>query len=79
MKAAVPARQIVELLWREEGGPFFLGKEVSYADFVFVSFLHFVRRVDREGDVFERVLGLDDKGGFERLYEACKVWLERDT
>lgn len=64
-----------ELLREDASGPFFLGREVSYADFVFVAFLRFFERVDRRV-LFERCVRFDE--GFGRLYEACGKWLERD-
>ncbi|KAF1354813.1 hypothetical protein BDV97DRAFT_374790 [Delphinella strobiligena] len=63
-------------LLEDDGGPFFLGREPGYADFVFVAALRFMERVYGEG--FEGVLRGDESGGFGRLYEACAGWLERD-
>ena len=47
---------------------------VSYADFVIVSVLHFMKRIDQA--LYERVIGIEP--AFRDLYEASKVWLERD-
>ncbi|KAH0489441.1 hypothetical protein TgHK011_009870 [Trichoderma gracile] len=62
---------------RQAEGPFFLGAEVSYADFVWVGALVFVKRVD-EG-IFREVL---ERSGarevHERLLEACEPWLRRN-
>ncbi|KAF2637092.1 hypothetical protein P280DRAFT_458881 [Massarina eburnea CBS 473.64] len=74
VKAKGPALEVAELL-KENGGPFFLGETVvSYADFIFVSFLHFLKTVD--ANVYERYLEFDP--AFGRIYEASKQWLERD-
>jgi glutathione S-transferase len=73
-KAKAPAKEAGDLL-RANGGPFFLGETVSYADFMLVSMLHCARRVNE--DVFKRILGLDE--AFGRVYEACGPWLERET
>lgn len=56
------------------GGPFALGKTVSYADFVVVSFLHFARCVDKT--LYERAAVTEPSLG--TLYDASKSWLERD-
>ncbi|CAO2650788.1 Nn.00g020800.m01.CDS01 [Neocucurbitaria sp. VM-36] len=69
-----PAKEAGDLL-RQNGGPFFSGESVSYADFIFVSFLHCMRRVS--SDLFERTLALDS--AFPKVYEASKQWLEKDT
>ncbi|RFU73938.1 hypothetical protein TARUN_8319 [Trichoderma arundinaceum] len=62
---------------RQADGPFFLGKEVSYADFVWAGALMFVKRTD-EG-VFQELL---DRTGardvHERLFRACAPWLKRN-
>ncbi|KAF2120809.1 glutathione S-transferas-like protein [Lophiotrema nucula] len=69
----VPAQKFAEVLKRN-GGPFFLGEEVSYADFIFVSFLHFLKMAN--ADAFERFLALDP--AFPAVYEACKPWLAKN-
>ena len=72
---AEPGFKKVGEMLREKGGPFFLGETVSYADFIVVGALDFLRRVG-EG-VFERVLGMDPSLG--EVYEASKPWLERNN
>lgn len=47
---------------------------VSYADFIFVAFLQFLKRLDESA--FERFLGFDEAIG--KVYDASKEWLERD-
>lgn len=68
-----PAEQVADLL-RKNGGPFFLGPQVSYADFIFVGFLHFLKRVD--SSLFDRFVSLDPT--FTRVYDASREWLEKD-
>jgi len=46
---------------------------VNYADFIFVAFLEFLRRIDVTD--FERFLSLDP--AFRKVYEASKEWLRR--
>lgn len=48
---------------------------VSYADFVLVSFLQFIRRFHEEA--FTKALAVDD--AIKKVYEACGKWLERDS
>ena len=59
---------------KANGGPFALGKTVSYTDFVLVSFLHFARCVDQT--LYERAVAMEPSLG--TLYDASKSWLERD-
>lgn len=72
---ARPAVQEIGGLLKENGGPFLLGKEVSYADFILVGALHWFRR-SGEG-VYERVVEMEPS--LRRLYEASGKWVERDT
>lgn len=44
---------------------------VSYADFILVSFIAFLKRVDEE--VFKRFIALDDS--LEKVYKATEKWL----
>lgn len=75
--AEAPLRDVSAMLREGAGGPFFQGAAVSYADFVWVAFLVFVRRVGR--DVYEEVLRrTGDREVHEKLVEACGPWLERD-
>jgi hypothetical protein len=47
---------------------------VSYADFIFVGWLHMIKRIDEK--LFQRYLELDE--AFPKLYEATKQWLVKD-
>jgi glutathione S-transferase len=68
-------RELAELL-KEGGGPFFMGQTVSYADFIVVGFLHFMKCLSYNNDLFNRVVQIDQS--FLALYEACAEWLKRD-
>ncbi|RYN35847.1 hypothetical protein AA0112_g4820 [Alternaria arborescens] len=72
-KAKAPAKEMGDLL-RKSGGPYFLGQTVSYADFILVSMMHFIKRVSE--DHFKKLMSLDD--AFPKLFEASKQWLERE-
>jgi glutathione S-transferase len=57
-------------------GPFFMGQTVSYAGFILVGFLQFLKRLSHDNDLFNRVVQVDQS--FLVLYEACAEWLKRD-
>ncbi|KAF2691352.1 glutathione S-transferas-like protein [Lentithecium fluviatile CBS 122367] len=69
-EAKGPAREMADLL-KKNGGPFFLGETVSYADFILVAFLAFLKRVDVK--VFEQFLSID--ASFGKVFEAATQWL----
>jgi glutathione S-transferase len=76
-EAAAPAiGDLVAILRENEGGPFVLGEEASYADLIVVAYWAMARKLDRGGDVFERGLGIDEV--FGRHWEACQRFLEKD-
>ncbi|KAL8840315.1 MAG: hypothetical protein Q9170_001399 [Blastenia crenularia] len=58
----------------ERGGPFVLGEEVSYADFILVGAMMFLKRIDER--FYGKFVGVDP--AFGRLFEAVKPWLEKD-
>lgn len=69
-------KELTEML-KETEGPFFMGKEVSYADFTWVALLKFFKRVDEVifGEVLKRTGDQDVHTG---LLDACAEWVERD-
>jgi glutathione S-transferase len=75
-KAEVGFEGIKAMLEENNDGPYVLGKEVTFADFILAGLWTMLERVDRDGDVFGRTIGFDES--FRRHYEACKGWLERD-
>lgn len=46
---------------------------MSYADFIFVSILQYLKRVDPA--IFDRYLKLDDS--FSKIYDASAPWLKQ--
>lgn len=68
-----PLKEVADLL-KKHGGPFFLGENVSYADFIFVSMLHFVKRLDEQ--IFQRLVSFD--ATFSTVYEACRPWFANE-
>ncbi|KAL6837324.1 hypothetical protein V8C40DRAFT_229708 [Trichoderma camerunense] len=77
--AAQPAMSELTATLKEKQaeGPFFLGKEVSYADFVWLGGLIFVKRTDEK--LYQELLDrTGDRAAHERLFEACAPWMKRD-
>ena len=68
-----PLKELGDIL-KAKGGPFTLGKTVSYADFVIVSLLHYAKRVDEA--IYERAVVIEPS--LKIVYDASKQWLERD-
>lgn len=73
-RAAEPAFKEVGELYRKNGGPFLLGKEVGHADFIVVGILEFGRKIDQA--YFERMVTMEPT--LKTLYDASKQWLERN-
>ncbi|KAL6720023.1 hypothetical protein ACLMJK_001944 [Lecanora helva] len=71
---ATPGMEALGALLKADGGPFILGKVVSYADLIIVAALHCIRRVGEEN--YERAVAIEPALG--TLYEVSKAWLERD-
>ena len=60
---------------KKDDGPFILGSQVSYGDFIIASMFESMRRVDKQ--LFDRLVGYDSS--FKRLHEVCQPWLEKDN
>ncbi|KAK2592605.1 hypothetical protein QQS21_009712 [Conoideocrella luteorostrata] len=69
-------RQMTELL-KETEGPFFMGTDVSYADFVWAAALVFFERVDK-GMYREILKRTGDEGPHKLLLDGCAPWLKRN-
>ncbi|KAK0731956.1 putative glutathione S-transferase [Lasiosphaeris hirsuta] len=70
--------EVTALLGESEGGPFFLGGEVSYVDFVWASFLLFLQTIGE--DVLEAALAHAGDAKVHRdLLEAVGPWTQRRT
>lgn len=77
-KATGPGFEELRAVMREfkrDDGPFILGSEVSYGDFLVVALLESQQRIG--SDLGERFLAVDES--FGRLLEACKPLMEKDT
>lgn len=73
-KAQEPLKETADLL-KKHDGPFFLGESVSYADFIFVAMLYFVKKLSEEA--FQKILSFDP--AFPKVYEASRQWFTRDN
>lgn len=75
-KTAQPGlEELKSLLYENEDGPYLMGKQVGYADFIIAGFWVFAKRLGEE-DIFGRLLKYDE--AFAKHYQACEKWLERD-
>ncbi|KAK0631353.1 hypothetical protein B0T14DRAFT_2045 [Immersiella caudata] len=71
-------KEVVGMLKENGDGPFFLGKEVSYADFWWAGFLLFVKRIGE--DLWEELMRRSggNAKAHEELLEAVRAWSERN-
>ncbi|KAK5120687.1 hypothetical protein LTR85_006045 [Meristemomyces frigidus] len=74
--AHAPMEELKAILHEHDDGPYVMGEQVSFADFILAGLWRFVQLLDEDGDLFERGMKFDES--FPRHYEACKKWLERD-
>lgn len=59
---------------KRDEGPYVLGSQVSYGDFVLASLFESCERVDKQ--IYDRLMGFDPS--FKQLHEACRPWFQRD-
>lgn len=74
--AEEPLSEVKAILHEHGEGPYIMGKQVSFADFVFAGLWRFFEVLDEDGDLSGRVMRFDES--FPKHHEACKKWLERD-
>ncbi|KAI7346761.1 hypothetical protein KC320_g7659 [Hortaea werneckii] len=67
-------RFLAELYGKENDGPFLMGSQPSFGDFVIVAFIECSMRVGE--DMGERWLSMDER--LARVHEACRPWIEKD-
>ncbi|RDW68677.1 hypothetical protein BP5796_09334 [Coleophoma crateriformis] len=67
--------ELADMLKENPSGPFLMGKEVSYADFIVVGVFQFYKRAGQ--DIFDRAMAVDT--ALHALYDACEPWLKRDN
>ena len=71
-------KEVAGMLKENGDGPFFLGKEVSYADFWWAGFLLFVKEIGE--DLWEELMRRSGENAkaHEELLEAVRPWSERN-
>lgn len=75
--AAAPVINEVTAMMKENEGPFLSGNTVSYADFVWLGVLLFMKRISSE--FYEGVIGKsDDRSVHDNLLTACAQWSKRN-
>lgn len=67
--------EIKAILHENAGGPYILGKEPSFADFVLAGLWRFTELLDKDGDLHGQIIKFD--GRFSTHYEACKQWMQK--
>lgn len=68
-------QELNTLLSSNIAGPFILGDQVSYADFIIGGYWIFLHQVDHEGDVYKRVM--DMHPSFAQHEQASREWFAR--
>jgi len=68
-------KEVAGIYGEHAEGPFLMGNQVSYADFMVVGML---RMLDRLG-VVDKIFAMDGGDKLKEVYEASAKWLERDT
>lgn len=74
--AGKPMGELKAILHEYDDGPYVMGKQPSYADFMIAGMWRCFESVDQRGDLLERAIGFDV--AFSEQYQACRKWLERD-
>ena len=74
--AQAPLEELKGMLYENGDGPYVMGQQVSYADFILTGFWRFAALLDENGDFMGRGMSFDE--AFPKHYDACKKWLERD-
>lgn len=59
---------------KQDDGPFVLGSQVSYVDFMIVSMMEAFHRIGN--DLYERFVSQDER--FREVHQACQKWTQQD-
>lgn len=74
---AEPAmKALKDLLAENQDGPYVMGKEPGFADFIIASYFKFMTKIDKDGDAHGRMMSFDPS--FNELWKGCENWYERD-
>lgn len=74
--AAEGLAQVRSVLAEDKTGPYVMGAEPGFADFVLAGFWRFMQVLDRQGDLFGRLMKYDES--FPEHFTACEKWLVKD-
>lgn len=69
-------QQLEAILNENREGPYVLGKEPSFADLIIGGFWVFAKKLDQDGDLFDR--GMQFSPAFPEHFKAVQKWFERD-
>jgi len=76
-KNAEPSvKKLAEIL-KEKPGNYVLGEEISFSDFVIGGLFHMLKLLDKNGDLYGRLVGMDD--AFKKHCQAVAVFFEKDN
>lgn len=75
-KGAQPHLEALANVLKEKTGPYVLGQDVGFADFVVGGLWVFIGKLDHEGDLFVRAMEFDPI--FAEHWKAVQKWFERD-
>ena len=75
-KAEAGFEETRKLLSENASGPFIMGDEISYADFVLAAWWMASTKLDEAGDLFDRMMAYDPS--FGEHWKACQPYFERD-
>ena len=61
---------------KQDKGPYILGSQVCYADFLIASTIEALRRIGE--DLYEKMVKLSGDDTLQQLHEACQKWMKED-
>ena len=61
---------------KRDDGPFVLGSQVCYADFLIAASMEALRRIG--GDLYDKLVDLSGDDSLRKLHEACQKWMKDD-
>lgn len=74
--AAEGLAQLRDLLTEDHAGSYVEGPAPGFSDFVLAGLWRFLQILDRDGDLFGRLMRYDES--FPKHFAACEKWLARD-
>lgn len=66
-----------DVLAEDKAGPYVMGQDPGFADFVLAGFWKFMQLLDHDGDLFGRVMEYEES--FPKHFAACQKWFEKDA